>query len=180
LKKWLWLPALFVCVLCFAQAAKHTRTADVSADDMTWRYQKNEFEFTGNCDLTITGPSSATMTSPKMTMTLTSKGDQIKLLHADGPLQTTIITSPDANGVKHKIVARCSQYATYGEENETIQLVGNAVADLYTLPESPDAQTAHFSGETIRVSLKAGEVSAHKAKVHVEGIYTAPEEEGSK
>lgn len=180
MKKWLWLPALFVCVLGLAQAAKHTRTADVSADDMVWRYQKNEFEFTGNCELKISGPSSATMQAPKMTMTLTSDSRQVKLLHATGPLLATIVTAPDANGVRHKIVARCSQYATYAEGDESIDLVGNAVADLYTLPASPNAQAAHFSGETIHVALKAGEVSAHKAKVHVEGVYTAPQEEGSK
>ncbi len=176
MKKWLWIPIAFLCVLGLAQAGKSTRTADVLADDMVWRYQKNEFEFTGNCSLQIHSNSSATMTAPKMTMNLSADGRQVKLLRATGPLQTTIITAPDAQGVKRKIVAHCTQYATYGEENESIELVGNAVADLYTLPESPDAQSAHFTGEVIRVSLKAGEVSARKAKVHVEGVYAAPAE----
>ncbi len=176
MKKWLWIPIAFVCVLGLAQSAKSTRTADVSADDMVWRYQKNEFDFTGNCSLQIHSNSSATMVAPKMTMNLTADGKQVKLLRATGPLETTIITAPDVNGVKRKIVAHCSKYATYGEADETIELVGDAVADLYTLPESPDAQSAHFTGDTIHVNLKAGEVSARKAKVHVEGVYSAPAE----
>jgi hypothetical protein len=165
-----------VCVLAFAQATKHTRSADVAADDMVWRYQKNEFDFSGNCSLQIHSMSSATMTAPKMTMHLSADGRAVKFLKATGPVDATVITAPDADGVRRKIVAHCSQYATYAEENQTIELVGNAVADLITLPESPDAQSAHFTGEVIRVSLKAGELTARKARLHVEGIVGAPGE----
>jgi lipopolysaccharide export system protein LptA len=162
--------------MAWGQAQKRTRTAEVSADDMVFKWETNQFEFTGNCVLEVSGPNQATIAAPRMSVQLTADGRSIKFLKATGPLRTTVVTAPDSQGVKRRIVATAAQYATYVEADQVVEMVGDAQADIITLPEKPDSPKAHFSGDVLRLSLKSGELSAKRVRIRMEGEFGAPEQ----
>lgn len=169
-----WVAIVVVATACWGQAGKRTRTAEVSADDMVYKWDTNQFEFSGNCVLEVSGPNQATLVAPRMSLQLTADGRAIKLLRATGPLRTTVVTAPDSQGMKRRIVATATKYATYVEADQVVEMVGDAQADIITLPEKPDSPKAHFSGDVLRVSLKSGELSAKRVRVRVEGEFGAP------
>ncbi len=156
------------------QARKQTRTAEVTAPEMVYRWDTNEFVFRGNCVLQVHDANRATMRAPAMKVKLGPKGATIDSLRAEGPVNILVITAPDKEGVKRKITARCSDHASYTEKTQEIQLVGDAVADVVSLPEGPESMRAHFTGDALIVSLKKSEVRAENARLRVEGIVTPP------
>jgi hypothetical protein len=64
--------------------------------------------------------------------------------------------------------------ATYREDEQVLEMDGDATADIIALPETADSARAHFSGDVMRVSLKSGELSVTKARLHVEGEFSPP------
>lgn len=176
-QRWIgWLLAAMAVACAWGQAQKRTRTAEVTADDMVFKWETNQFEFSGNCVLEVSGPNQATITAPRMSLQLTADGRAIKFLKATGPLRTTVVTAPDSQGVKRRIVATAAKYATYVEADQVVEMVGDAQADMITLPERPDSAKAHFSGDLLRVSLKSGELSAKRVRIRVEGELGVPEQ----
>jgi lipopolysaccharide export system protein LptA len=157
-------------LVAWGQVHQRTRTADISGSEMVFRWSKNEFEFSGNCVLTVQGPTTAILQAPRMVFQLDRSGGSFKSLKAFGPVQLSLTTAPDAENVRRKIVARCSQYATFAEGEQVIELVGDAVADMITLPETPEAPRAHFNGDYVRANLSTGELSAKPARLRIEGV----------
>ena len=162
--------AMIIAGAAWTQATKRTRSAEISGKQMEYRWEKNEFEFTGECVLKIQGPTTATMKSPRLVFQLTADGRTVKLLKAFGPVDFSALTPPDKQGHRRRIAGHCTKFATYDEANGVIQVVGSAVADLVTLPETPDAPRAHFTGDVITINLKKGIVRATPAHLRYEGI----------
>ncbi|MBC7287503.1 MAG: hypothetical protein H5T86_05545 [Armatimonadetes bacterium] len=168
------LPALIIAVAAWCQATTRTRTAEISGKEMEYRWDKNEFDFSGGCVLTIHGPTTATLKAPRIIFQLTADGQSVQLLKAFGPVEFSSITAPDEKGNRRKITGQCTQYATYAEKDGVIEVVGNAVVDLVTLPETPESARAHFSGDTISINLKKGIIRATPAHLRYEGILPQP------
>ena len=172
--------AAIIVAVAWSQATKRTRSAEISGKQMEYRWAKNEFEFTGECVLHIKGPTSATMKAPRLVFQLTPDGRAVKLLKAFGPVDFTAVTPADKEGHRRRISGHCTKFATYDEPKGVIQVVGEAVADLVTLPETPEAPRAHFSGDVITIDLKNGIVRATPAHLRYEGIIGGPQGIGAK
>ena len=179
-KAMLLVAAAAVATVGWSQATKRTRTAEISGKQMEYRWEKNEFEFTGDCVLKIQGPTSATMKAPRLVFQLASDGKTVKLLKAFGPVDFTAVTPPDKQGHRRRISGHCTKYATYDEANGVIEVVGSAVADLVTLPEGPETPRAHFTGDVITINLKKGIVRATPAHLRYEGIVGGAKAAGPK
>ncbi len=161
--------AIVLAASIYGQAAQMTtRTADLQGDDMTLYLKTNQFVFTGHCKLIITGPYQATMTSAKMTFKLSSGADDIEHLATHGPTDFSVVTQPDEEGNRYKITATSRQGATYSGKQQKVVLSGGASADIVTLPEAPDSQRAHITGDTITADLKTSVISVNKAHLQVE------------
>ncbi len=172
--KYVWLLAglsvvLLVAAVVVGPAAQTaTRTGTVSGDKMILDLKTNQFVFTGNCKLTITGPYKATLTSGKMTFKLSAEADAIEQLTTYGSTHLSLITEANQEGQQYKIVASASQGATYSRQGEKVVLSGGAEADLISLPEGPTSQQAHFVGDSIVANLKTSVIEVAKAHLRVE------------
>lgn len=158
--------SLIVATMAFCQQVKRTRTGTVTAQTMELDWEKNVVIFSGNARLVVSGEYNADMTAPSMNVALNQKGDRIMSLVAKGPVTFTVITQPDATGLKRKIVASASDQATYSEDAQQIKLVGNAVADM--MPVGGEATEAmHFTGQTIVANLKTNRLTVDNANLTV-------------
>ena len=177
-KQWLILAGValgaLLCAVAVGQQAKRTKTAKITAETMVYDWNLGTFEFVSNCHLTITGAYTADMTAPKMTAKLAKKGDKVERLTAAGPVHFVVVTQPDANKVSHKIVASSQGAATYEEALQTVVMNDGAVADVVTLPETADSESAHFEGDRITANLEKNTISVDKAHLKVT---TTPEQQ---
>ena len=78
------------------------------------------------------------------------------------------------NKVSHKIVASSQGSATYEEASQTVVMNDGAVADVVTLPETPDSESAHFEGDRITANLEKNTINVDKAHLKVT---TSPEQQ---
>lgn len=156
-----------LCAVAVGQQARKTKSATITAETMVYNWNLSTFEFSSNCHLTITGAYSADMTAPKMTAKLSKKGDKVESLTAAGPVHFVVITQPDANKVSHKIVASSQGSATYREDTQTVVMNDGAVADVVTVPESKDTESAHFEGDRITADLAKNTINVDKAHLNV-------------
>ncbi|MEI6504197.1 MAG: LptA/OstA family protein, partial [Armatimonadota bacterium] len=153
--------------LAVCQQVKRTRSAAITAPDMEFDWDKNVIAFTGGTKLVIGGGYDATMTAPSMNVRLTAKGDKVASLVAAGPVDFTVITKADANGLRRKIVASAKDEATYSEETQTLKLSGGAVADMKPLDAPADVEAVHFTGQTITADLKTSRLKVSDANLTV-------------
>lgn len=158
--------SLIVASMAVCQQVKRTRTASVEAESMDLDWGKNVVVFSGGAHLTVTGETNADMVAPSMNVAFNAKGDRIMSLVAKGPVTFTVITQPDENGLKRKIVATASDQATYSEEAQQIKLVGNAVADM-TPVGGESTEGMHFTGQTIVANLQTNRLTVDKANLTV-------------
>lgn len=172
--------AVLPASVCWPQAHTRTTTADIRAAEMVYDIGKNQFTFTGSCVLQISGPNTAEMTAPKMVFELGREGATLRRLTAFGPVKMTVITRKDKQGQRRRIVARCSEQATYKEPEQVVEMRGDCVADIVTLPETPDSQRFHFNMERLVVDLRTGKLTAKPARVRFEGTIPAGEGSGKK
>ena len=161
--------AVLVATVAFCQQVRKTRTAVIAAKTMELDWANNVVDFTGNCKLTVGGGYDATMTAPSMTASFTTKPVTVKSLVAKGPVNFTVITEPDSQGHKRKIVASAQNQATYAEATQTIKLMGSAVADVIPLDSGDPVETVHFTGETITANLKTNRLTVDDANLTVKG-----------
>lgn len=161
--------AVLVAATAFCQQVRKTRTATITAKTMELDWDKNVVDFAGNCKLTVGGDYDATMTAPSMTASFTSQPVTVKTLVAKGPVVFTVITRPDGQGRKRKIVASARNQATYSEETQVVKLTGQAVADLTPLDEKDPVEAVHFTGETITASLKTNRLTVDDANLTIKG-----------
>lgn len=176
------IPLIFLAgaAAAWPQAHTQTTTADITASEMVFRFQKSEFEFTGNCVLKISGANTAEMYAPRMVFQLTSGGTQLKHLTAYGPTKVTVMTPKNEEGQRRKIVAECKEYATFNEPEQMLETKGDTVVDVLILPEGPDSQRLRFNMNEVRINLRTGELTGKPARVHFEGFLPAGEAEEGK
>ena len=62
-------------------------------------------------------------------------------------------------------MATGTEGANYSELTQTVELTGNAEADLIYLPEGPEQ--AHFAAEALKVNLKSRTITASKGHLKV-------------
>lgn len=158
---------LLAATVAFSQQVKRTRTAEIKADLLEFDWNANVFEFSGNCKLTIGAGYNATMTAPRMTTEIATAPPTVKSLVAQGPVNFVIVTAPDSQGRKRKIVASAQQKATYAEDTQTVKLVGQAQADMTPLEASDEVEAVHFTGETITANLKTSRLTVDNANLTV-------------
>ncbi len=148
---------------------RRTQTTLIEFGDAIFHWDTNIWEFVSTpaqgCKLTVTGSHQATMTAPKMSGKLTSGDKRIEWLKTTGPTHITVITKPDKEGQRLKIVATGSQGANYSELTQTVELAGGANADLISLPEGRGE--AHFAAEVLKINLSTRTISASKGHLKV-------------
>ncbi len=146
-----------------------TRTVQIYYDNLTLHWDTNVIEFAGSsgqpCKLTMTAPHQATMTAPKMSGKLSSGGQDIEWLETMGTTHLTVLTSPDEEGQRFKIVATGSQGAKYFRASQTVELAGGAKADLISLPAGRGE--AHITAEALQVDLKTNTITATKGHLKI-------------
>ena len=55
--------------------------------------------------------------------------------------------------------------ATYDEATQTVVMSDGAVADVVTLPQTKDSESAHFEGDRITADLAKSTINAEKARL---------------
>lgn len=158
---------MLLTTLAVCQQVKRTRTASITAPAMEYDWDKNVIEFSGGTKLVIGGGYDATMTAPSMNVRLTAKGDKVAALVAAGPVNFTVVTKADNNGVRRKIIASAKDEATYSEETQLLKLSGGAVADMKPLEAAEDIEAVHFTGQTITADLKTSRLKVNDANLTV-------------
>jgi lipopolysaccharide export system protein LptA len=158
---------LLLTTLAVCQQVKRTRTAAITAPVMEYDWDKNVIEFTGGTKLVIGGGYDATMSAPSMNVRLSAKGDKVVSLVAAGPVNFTVVTKADNNGLRRKITASAKDEATYSEETQLLKLVGGAVADMKPLDAGEDVEAVHFTGKTITADLKTSRLKVTDADLTV-------------
>ncbi len=163
---WLLGVALVAGTVVVAQQSSKTTTAEFGAEEVAWDWTTNVFELVGGCWLNIKADHDARMTARAMTVKADKNLQQVEMLTAAGPVKFEVLTAKDKDGLQRKIVASCSQKATYEEKTQVVELIGNAEADVTTLPEG-NVEAAHLTGDKVTVDLKANKVTVTKAHVTV-------------
>ncbi len=149
----------------FAQQVTKTNTAEVSADNLVVDWDSGRLEFSGHCKVIINAGHQAEMTATKMVVQLNDQANRIDSLIAYGPVNFNVITEPNSQGLRRKIVASAQSQATYSEATQVVALSGGAQADMSTLGIS--GATAHFTGQTITANLKTSKLSVDDANLMV-------------
>jgi len=176
--------ALLLCLLLAMAAVaadrvqKSAQSADVFSDKFIYKWDKNLFEFTGNCRVEIKGPDSATMVAPKMTGKLAGNSNQITEITAIGPVKFDILTKKDEQGVQRMIKAGCAGEAVYTGGTKVVTLGGGAEAVMTTIPQDPDMQPAMFTGNKLVINLTDFTITGDN--VHIEMQVPAEALEGKK
>jgi hypothetical protein len=168
-----WLLALAGGV-SLAQSAVHTRTVEITTTPTgtaTFNYGTGEFTITGGDGLVtvkiLQTTGEATLTAPKVSGQLA--GQKVARLVAYGPVHLVNTTPPDASGAGgSKIIASADNRAEFSEANEKITLIGNAQADYVSLPDTPEAMRAHFTGDEIEADLNTKSLTVTKAHITAE------------
>lgn len=162
----------------FSQPAQvKTLSAEVYADEVTWNWDTNLSEYTGDCRVVITSPQQATLTAPRISLKLEKSDAGRSVIHqlkTVGETHLTLITQPDSKGIRRKMTGTASQGATYSELSNTVVLAGGAKIDSVSLPEGPDSERISFTAEALTVDLGAEEVRASKG--HMKISASMPEE----
>lgn len=158
-----------------AQQVKKAQNAVITAQTMEYDWAANTVDFAGGTKLVLTGEYDATMLAPSMGVKLSPKADRVLSVVARGPVSFSLVTKPDNNGQRRKIVATAKQQATYTDETQIILLTGGATADLLPVEDAaPDggglarAETIHFTGQTITANLKTNKLTVDDANLTVE------------
>ncbi len=152
--------------VAMAQQVKRTETGAVTADLIEYDFANNDFKATGNVIVNIDGTHQGKMFAPALSMDLNQDLDRIVSLVATGPVKFEVLTAPDTNGLRRKIVASCGKRATYDANTQTIVMTGGAKADVSTLPAG-NAEAAHFTGDSITVNLLTSTLSVKQAEITV-------------
>ena len=158
-----------------AQQVKRAQNAVVTAQTMEYDWGVNTVEFSGGTKLVLSGEHDATMTAPSMGIKLSPKADRVLSVLAKGPVNFSLLTSPDENGTRRKIVAMAQQQATYSDETQIVKLTGGATADLLPVEGAAPAgeglaraEVIHFTGQTITANLKTNKLTVDDANLTVE------------
>ena len=158
------------------QQVRRTETGTVSADLIEYDFGANAFTATGNTRVTILGTHNAELRAPELTMDLSDQLNQILSVDATGPVYLEVLTAPDDEGLRRRIIARASAGAAYRQSTQTVVLSGQAVADVTTLPEG-NVEAAHFEGQSIVVDLAKSTLTAREATIEVTTEVDVPEEQ---
>jgi len=172
------LVSLLLVVAAVAQQVKKAQNAVITAQTMDYDWVNNTLDFTGNAKVVLTGPYDATMTAPSLAVKLSPQADRVLSFVGAGPVNFTLTTKPDANGLRRRIVATAKEQATYTDDTQIIKLIGGATADLLPVATTADnapageglakAQAVHFTGQTITANLKTNKLTVDDANLTVE------------
>ncbi len=160
------LAVMLVAVAGGQQQTRRTETGKVTADLIEYDFGRHAFTATGNTQVTIKGAHESEIRAPGLSMELSEDMDQILTIEAEGPVNFEVLTAPDENGTRRRVVARASNSAVYRQADETIALTGDARADVTTVPDR-GVDAAHFAGESIVVNLRESTLSVRKATIEV-------------
>ena len=152
--------------MALGQQARRTQTAEIKAAELVYEWDKNEWEFTGDCKVTIAGGYDGQITAPRMSVKLSPKLDEIVHLIAHGPVKFYFLTQPNSEGIRYSINASAQSQALYREADQTIELSGGAQADLVAV--GVEGQTARFVGQKITANLKTSRLTVDDANVKIQ------------
>jgi len=106
----------------------------------------------GNCVVDIKGDYTAHMTASALTLTPDNKKSKVVSFEARGPVHFDV-TMVDDDGTKLHVDARCSDKATFSEQTQLAELVGNVTADVSGVPGVEDLEGLRFEGPRLTVNL---------------------------
>jgi lipopolysaccharide export system protein LptA len=155
-----------VATVVFAQQVRRTATADFGAKTMEWFWDKYTIEAVGDCWLEIKAQHQARLTAPTMVVQHDEGFENVQKATAAGPVKVEMLTAPDDQGRRRKIVASCTRRATYDRADQTVVMEGDAKADVTTLPEG-EVEAAHFTGEKMTADLKNNKLTVTDAHLQV-------------
>ncbi len=162
--------AMAATVLTVATAQQQTRdtqTGRLEYGELVWDFENNTFVITGSPALvSVEGLHDAEMCAPKITVDADAGLNEIKGAVASGPVRLNMLTAPDSQGKRRRIVATAQSKATYDQGAATVEMIGDVVADITTLPETGE-EAAHLASERITVDLRASTLSASSGSFEV-------------
>lgn len=150
-----------------AQQTRQTRTGTLRFGELVWDFAENTIVVTGNpAVLEVQGRHQARLSSPRMEIDADQKLEEIDGATASGPVDLVLTTAPDADGIRRRITAKCTERAVYSRADDTVVMTGNVVADIVTLPEG-QAEAAHLESESITVNLRTSTLTASPGSFEV-------------
>jgi len=158
--------ALAACAGVIGQQVKRTATAELGFGELEWNWDTNVIEMTGNCWVNVKDRHTAKLEAPSMTVQINDEVNRVEKLVAAGPVKFEVLTVPNREGIRRKIVGSCTDKATYEEQQQLFQLQGNAVADVTTLPEG-NVEAAHLAGQVITANLKTSKITVSRGEMKV-------------
>ncbi len=148
------------------QQVRRTETGTVSADEIEYDFANHVFTASGNTQVTILGKHNAQMRAPALSVEVNQQLTRILVMEARGPVSFDIVTAPDAEGTRRRIRVSASRSATYRDAEQTVSLLGDAKADITTLPEG-SVEAAHLEGESVVIDLANSTLTLKQATVEV-------------
>ncbi len=158
--------AAMLLAVAAAQQTRRTETGTVTAAEFEWDFANNKFLATGDVVVNIAGRHQAQLRAPQVSLDMNDTMNRIVRAVASGPVRLELLTAPDANGLRRKIIATCGGRATYEAGSDTVTMSGGAQADVTTLPEGK-VEAAHLKGDSITVNLRDSKMSVKQATISV-------------
>ena len=149
------------------QVVRRGSVAVVTADSLEMSLDSGVLEMTGNVNVNIKGDYTATMTAPSVRVETDKEKNQVVSIKATGPVTADVLTKPQ-DGKQQRIVARCSDEATFSEKTMIIEMRGNAHADVSGMPRGEGVESMKFDGDSMSINLKTHKVNLKQAHVNVE------------
>lgn len=148
--------ALAVCLLVAAVVAqRQTRKGSLAVfefDTFKVDLKSGETVLMGNCVADIKGDYTAHMTASALTLTPDKQKSKVVSFEARGPVHFDV-TMVDDDGTKLHVDARCSDRATFSEQTQLAELVGNVTADVSGVPGVEDLEGLKLEGPRLTVNL---------------------------
>jgi hypothetical protein len=164
---------LMALVLVLAAAATVSQqvlrgnVATIQAKELEVDWETGSTKMTGDCRVDIKGDYEATMTTPALVFTTDIEKAQVLSFEATGPVSFDILTRP-TNGKRSRIVARCSDSATFSEQTMLVVMKGNAHAEITGVPRVESVKSAVYDGESMTIDLKNHTIKLAQAHLEVE------------
>jgi lipopolysaccharide export system protein LptA len=158
---------VLVAAVGVGQQVRRGNVATIQAEQLEYDWETGDTKMTGNCRVDIKGDYDATMTTPALTFKTDIEKAQVLSFEASGPVNFDILTRP-SNGKRSRILARCSDSATFSEQTMLVVMQGDAHAEITSLPRTETLQSAVYDGDSMTIDLKNHKVKLSQAHLKVE------------
>jgi lipopolysaccharide export system protein LptA len=159
--------ALLVAGATAQQRVRRGSVAIITADEIETSWDSGQAQMTGHVNVQIKGDYDATITAPSLTVETDLQKSQLLALTARGPVSFDIVTR-SAEGKASRIVASCTDQATFSERTMIVVLKGNAHAEVTGMPRAEGVESAKYDGDSMTVDLRKHTIRLTQAHLNVE------------